>query len=417
MLKTESRREIRQKLAAWLPDQSLFVSHSGEEMESSRDDVFPFEVNRNFFYLTGIDSPDAIYVMLKRNQNIRELLFVHIPTPMEQRWMNRHFDAEAVKKDTGISGLYPRESFDEMLSRLMFRGDIESLYVDVSRYDATRPLNTAQLIAGKLLQEYPYLSMHNAFPFIAKQRTIKYPEEIEDHRKAVEITELGVKNMLAHMKPGMKEYEIEAYYDFVLRSHGVKIPAFTTIAAAGANANHMHYMDNDAVTKDGDLILFDLGARWNYYCADVSRTYPVNGRFTERQKQLYHAVLLGLKAAEDASKPGVVKDDLQNLSRHVMAEELIRIGKISREEEIAKYYMHGSGHTIGLDTHDAGDYDLLLEKDMMFTLEPGLYFDDEGMGIRIEDTLLVTDTDVEILSAGIPKEIDEIEAYMREHHD
>ncbi len=417
MLKTESRREIRQKLAAWLPDQSLFVSHSGDEMESSRDDVFPFEVNRNFFYLTGIDSPDAIYVMLKRNQTIREMLFVHIPTPMEQRWMNKHFDAEAVKKDTGISGLYPRESFDEMLSRLMFRGDIESLYVEVSRYDATRPLNTAQLLAQKLQQEYPYLTMHNAFPFITKLRTIKYPEEIEDHRKAVEITELGVKNMLAHMKPGMKEYEIEAYYDFVLRSHGVKVPAFTTIAASGANANHMHYMDNDAVTKDGDLILFDLGARWNYYCADVSRTYPVNGVFTERQKQLYHAVLLGLKAAEDASKPGAVKDDLQNLSRHVMAEELIRIGKISREEEIAKYYMHGSGHTIGLDTHDAGDYDLLLEKDMMFTLEPGLYFDDEGMGIRIEDTLLVTDTGVEILSAGIPKEIDEIEAYMREHHD
>ena len=175
----------------------------------------------------------------------------------------------------------------------------------------------------------------------------------------------------------------------------------------------MHYVDNDTQTKDGDLILFDLGAQWNYYCADVSRTYPVNGKFTERQKQLYNIVLKGLEAAENASKPGQLKSELQQISKKVMAEELVKIGKIEKEEDISKYYFHGSGHNIGLNTHDVGDHnDLLLEENLMFTLEPGLYFDDEAIGIRIEDTLLVTKDGVEVMSAGIPKTVEEIEAFM-----
>ncbi|MBP0969238.1 MAG: M24 family metallopeptidase, partial [Oscillospiraceae bacterium] len=160
-----------------------------------------------------------------------------------------------------------------------------------------------------------------------------------------------------------------------------------------------------------------LGAQVDRYCTDVSRTYPVNGKYTERQKQLYNAVLAGLKAAEAATKPGQKKNELQDISKRVMAEELIKIGKISRPEEIDQYYFHGSGHFIGLNTHDVGDNgDIILEKDMMFTLEPGLYFRDENMGFRIEDTILITEDGCDILSDIIPKEIDEIEAYMAEYN-
>jgi Xaa-Pro aminopeptidase len=245
-------------------------------------------------------------------------------------------------------------------------------------------------------------------------RTVKSKEEIEAHYKSAAITEEAVKNMLKNMKPGMTECQIEAYYDFVLKSHNVKIPAFWTIAATGKNACIMHYVDNDTKTKDGDMILFDLGAQWDHYCTDVSRTYPVNGKFTERQKQLYNAVLKGLDAALAATKPGQLKGELQLISKRVMAEELVKIGKISTVEEIDKYYFHGSGHFIGLNTHDVGDHDgMILEEDMMFTLEPGLYFDDEEIGIRIEDTILVTKDGCEVLSAGIPKTVEEIEAFMK----
>ena len=171
-------------------------------------------------------------------------------------------------------------------------------------------------------------------------RTVKSKEEIEAHYKSAAITEEAVKNMLKNMKPGMTESQIEAYYDFVLKSHNVKIPAFWTIAATGKNACIMHYVDNNTKTKDGDMILFDLGAQWDHYCTDVSRTYPVNGKFTERQKQLYNVVLKGLDAALAATKPGQLKGELQLISKRVMAEELVKIGKISTVEEIDKYYFH-----------------------------------------------------------------------------
>ena len=167
------------------------------------------------------------------------------------------------------------------------------------------------------------------------------------------------------------------------------------------------------MAEDGDLVLFDLGARSGYYCADVSRTFPVNGKFTERQRRLYEIVLKGLQAAIEAAYPGQIKDDLQKISRQVMARELVRIGMIRREEEIDRYYLHGSGHFIGLYTHDVGESPKnRLEENMVFTLEPGLYFPEEGIGIRIEDTLLVTENGCEVLTAGIPKTVEEIEALM-----
>ena len=163
--------------------------------------------------------------------------------------------------------------------------------------------------------------------------------------------------------------------------------------------------------------MFDLGAQWDLYCTDVSRTFPVNGKFTEKQKMLYNVVLKGLETAISLSKPGQLKSELQQISKKVMAEELVKIGYIEKEEDISKYYMHGSGHFIGLNVHDVGDYnDIVLAEDMMFTLEPGLYFDDEKLGIRIEDTILITKDGCEVFSGGIPKTVEEIEAYMAQYN-
>ncbi|MBQ7815971.1 MAG: M24 family metallopeptidase, partial [Oscillospiraceae bacterium] len=335
------------------------------------------------------------------------------PTEWELRWLGTRFDKESFIESSGVANLVPNENWDSFIARLLFRNDIQDLYIDLARFDMNYPANETQKRANRLKEIYPFLSIYNMYHTVCKMRSVKDAAEIALHRKAAAITEEAVKHMLVNIKPGMTESQMEAYYDFVLKSHGCKFPAFETIAATGKNACIMHYMNNDTVAQDGEMILFDLGAQWELYCTDVSRTYPVNGKFTERQKQLYNIVLKGLEVAESMSKPGQLKSELQHISKKVMAEELIKIGMIEKEEEISKYYMHGSGHFIGLNVHDVGDYeDTVLAEDMMFTLEPGLYFDEEKLGIRIEDTILITKDGCEVLSAGIPKTVEEIEEFM-----
>ena len=417
MLSSSFYSNNRKRLVDTMVDHSFYYCHSGSEIESTDDETYLFEPYRNFVYLTGVDKPECILLILKNNNEVQEFLFMHIPTPMEQRWIGASFDMKQVQESTGIQRIVDIREFDNMMSRFLFSGVIQDVYMDMARYKKDYDPNKEQRIANSFKEVYPYLTFHNAYPTVCKMRRVKSEEEIEAHRVACNITEEGVKLMLDHMKPGMKECQIEAYYDFVLKSYNVKKPAFSTIAATGKNACVMHYVENDTVCEENSLILFDLGAKWDYYCADVSRTYPVSGKFTERQKQLYNVVLKGLEVAESLSKPGQKKNELQQISKQVMAEELVKIGNIENVEEIDKYYFHGSGHYIGLNTHDVGDErDVVLEENTMFTLEPGLYFDDEKIGIRIDDTLLVTKEGCEILSGGIPKTVEEIETYMAEHN-
>ena len=413
MSNTEFYVNRRKRFAETMVDNSFYFVCSGNTIESTDDAEYTFQPYRNFVYLTGRQDVDATLVISKINGKVSETLFMHIPTEKELRWIGTRFDSEEIKASTGIPTLVPNETWDSFISRMMFYNDVQDVYIDLARYNMNYPANEAQKRANRLKEIYPFLNIHNAYQTICRMRTVKDAAEIADHRKAAAITEEAVKYMISNMKVGMTESQIEAYYDFVVKSHGCKFPAFTTIAATGKNACIMHYVDNDTATKDGDMILFDLGAQWNLYCTDVSRTYPVNGKFTERQKMLYNVVLKGLEVAESLSKPGQLKSELQQISKKVMAEELVKLGVIEKEEEISKYYMHGSGHFIGLNVHDVGDTnDIVLAEDMMFTLEPGLYFDDEKLGIRIEDTILITKDGCEVLSGGIPKTVEEIEAFM-----
>lgn len=407
-------QERRKKLLDQLGDNFLLLVQSGELVESTDDETYLFEPIRNFVYLTGQKAPGAMYLAYKVAGKVTELLLMHIPSEMEQRWQGTKFDPEAIRESTGIQRVVDSQRFEDLVSRLLYDNDIQHCYINLARWKMSYAPNPDQRLANRLREAYPYLQIHNVYHTICKMRTVKDEYEIRCHRKACQITEEAVKHMMRNMKPGMTECQIEAYYDFVLKSYNVKPPAFATIAAAGKNACVMHYVDNDTPTRDGQLILFDLGAQWEFYCADVSRTFPVNGRFTPRQKKLYNVVLKGLEAAEALSRPGQKKNELQAISKQVMAEELVKIGKIEKPEEIDKYYFHGSGHYIGLNTHDVGDQpDAVLQENTVFTLEPGLYFDDEEIGIRIEDTILVTKDGCEILSAGIPKTVEEIEAFLQ----
>ena len=403
-----SRRSLYRDL---LEDNSVGFVFSGEEKEDRGDQMFPFTPYANFYYLTGFDQPKAVFAAWKIHGIYKEILFIDHPDEMKARWQGISYDKDTVKRDTGIQQVEYLERFEEKLPFFGRRNAIEHLYVDIANWEEGFVQNPAQKFTQKVLGCFPYLRVHNTFSDLAHMRQVKTKEEIDLHRKACEITTEGVKSILENLRPGMHEYEIEAYFDFALKSRNAR-HAFSTIAASGKNACVLHYVANDRVMEDGDMILFDLGAEWGNYASDVSRTFPVNGRFTEKQRALYEVVLKGLEAAIAKTRPGQPKNELQEISKAVMAQELIRLGMIEKPEEIMKYYFHSSGHYIGLYTHDVGNDEAILEKDMMFTLEPGLYFEELGIGIRIEDTILVTDDGCDVLTAGIPKTPEEIEAFM-----
>jgi len=247
---------------------------------------------------------------------------------------------------------------------------------------------------------------------IAALRLIKSEEEIELIREAIDITDKGIKALMINSKAGMKEYELEAYFDFTLKSNGVTDYAFHTIAAGGKNATILHYHENNSELKNDELVLFDLGAQYKYYNADISRTFPVNGKFTERQKQVYNVVLRAQEAVTAIAKPGILFSVLNETAKKVLTEGCIELGLIKETSELSKYYFHGVSHYLGLDTHDVGSRDIELRPGMVFTNEPGLYIEEENIGIRIEDDILITEDGCENLSKQIIKTVEEIEEFM-----
>ena len=210
----------------------------------------------------------------------------------------------------------------------------------------------------------------------------------------------------------MKEHQLEAYFNFDLKMAGVKDFAFPSIVASGPNGTILHYVENDREVQDGELVLLDLGAQYGYYSADISRTFPANGKFSARQKELYEIVLKAQAAVIEAIKPGFPMKELNEITKKVLTEELMRIGLIKEDSELANYYYHGVSHYLGLDTHDVGVYDGELQPGMVITVEPGLYVAQEQIGIRIEDDVLVTKDGAEVLSSAIPKQVADIEAIM-----
>jgi len=269
------------------------------------------------------------------------------------------------------------------------------------------------VFAKEFQAQYPFVGLRNLYPTIAKMRQIKSAEEVENIRTAIEKTRIGIEAMMKASKPGMFEYEIEAHYDFAAKLNGVQERAFHTIAASGVNATVLHYDTNNVQTKDDDLILFDLGCAWNHYAADITRTFPVNGKFTTRQKEVYQAVLDVEKAVIEAIKPEVKMSELNKIARDLLTDKCRELGLIGdNDNDVLNYYYHSIGHSLGLDTHDVGGRDFVLQPGMVITIEPGLYIEAESIGVRIEDDILVTENGHENLSIGIIREVDEIEAFM-----
>ena len=362
-MKGQFYKAKRRKLLEKVKDNSVIVLFAGNAPKKTADEAYPFTPNRNFYYLTGVQEPDHILLMSKINGKEKNVLFI---------------------KDIDLE----RDAFNSMNS-------------------------ISQIFAKEIVSKYPQISVRNIYASIAALRLIKSNEEIENIKEAIKITIAGVETLMKNAQDGMKEYELEAYFDFNCKSKGVKDLAFNTIAATGKNATVLHYVDNNAEMKDGDLILFDLGAQYKYYNADISRTFPVNGKFTARQKEVYNAVLKVNEEIIKTIKPGITTAELNAKANYLLGEACVSLGLLEDKKDFRKYYFHSIGHSLGLDTHDVIiDRNFTFEPGMVYTVEPGLYIPEESIGIRIEDDILVTEDGSINLTKGMIKTVEEIEDFM-----
>lgn len=406
---TKNRRNLMDKIE----DNSLVVMFAGNAPLKSADENYNFTPNRNFYYLTGIDRENMLLLMSKRNNKVEETLFIEKSDPILAKWVGEKMSGEEAKGISGIESTEYVEAFNGNIHKYLNSNNFNKLYLNLEKMNFDSPASKAHEFAKTVTEKYPYVKIDNVFPLISALRTIKSDEEVEYIKEAIEITKEGIKNIMKNAGPGMMEYELEAYFDFTIKSKGIKDYAFNTIAASGKNATVLHYGKNHAKTNDNDLILFDLGAQYRYYNADITRTFPVNGKFTERQKLLYNIVLKAQSEVIQMMKPGVQFKALNEKCREILAQECIGIGLIKEAGELSKYYYHGVSHYLGLDTHDVGDREAVLEKGMVLTVEPGLYIEEEGIGIRIEDDVLITEDGHDVLSKNFLKKVEEIEEFMK----
>ncbi|AJG96747.1 xaa-pro aminopeptidase [Clostridium beijerinckii] len=407
--------ENRSKLMNSVEDNSVMILFAGKPAKKTGDEFYQFTPDKNFYYLTGIQEDGHLVVLSKYNNIVSEKLFLTDLDLDKEMWSGKTLRDFEGKEISGINDVSYMKEFTSYLNVLIKGKEKVNLYLDLDREEFEESDSVSNRFAKEIISKYPHINIKNFTSIIAPLRMVKSENEIKEMRKAIEITIEGVKSLMKNVKAGMKEYEIEAYFDFECKTRGVKDYAFRTIAAAGKNATILHYVDNNSELKDGDLILFDLGAQWNLYNADITRAFPINGKFTQRQKEVYEAVLRVNKAVIERIKPGVDSRELNVWAKDLIAQECIELGLIKEKSEVNKYYWHKIGHSLGLDTHDLGilGREFTFAEGMVFTVEPGIYIAEENIGIRIEDDILVTKDGCEVLTKNMIKEIDEIEEFMK----
>ena len=407
------REEVFNKMEA----NSVLILFSGIESHVSADEYAPFEANRNFFYLTGLRRDNMVLVMDKAVEEPKTFLYIEEADETVVRWTGKKVSVEEAKEVTGIEDVRFIDSFQGEISRIMTREDVKNFYFDCYREQVSDLADYNAVKAKEFTDKYLGVTVKNLHPIIAEMRMQKDNDEIAQIREAVRVTDEGLKRVLKKLEPGKKEYQAQADFEYTIKYLGAEGPSFATIAGSGMNGTMLHYETNQETCKDGDLLLLDLGAKWQGYCSDITRTYPVNGTYTDRQKKVYNIVLKANRAVAKAAKPGMTLRELNDICKKVLAEGCIELGLIKEEKEIDKYYMHGVSHHLGIDVHDVTvASNSKLRPGAVITDEPGLYIDEWETGIRIEDDLLITEDGCEVLSEAIMRNPDEIERYMAEYH-
>lgn len=413
----------REKFISKLPKNSLTIIFAGKEVVVSEDENYPYEVNRNFFYLTGIRQENSVLLINKGIVQSSIFLLIDEFDPHKEVWTGIRLKANECQEISGIKNIDFTKNLENRIDEIILDNDLEDYNLCLD-YNSTaivdykddgefhHPTYVSDFVKS-IKKKYSKIKINNINPILMEQRMIKSPYEIEEIKKAIANTNHALNGVLSILKPGLKEYDISSYFSYRIAEMDNAKTAFNTIAASGKNAVILHYPHPKDELKDGDLLLLDLGAENKGYRADISRTYPINGTFTPLQKKIYQIVLRCNKETIKYAKPGLTIYELQDFATNFMTGELISEGLILNQEEIRKYYYHNVSHHLGIDTHDLSDRSMKLRPGMVITVEPGLYFKEYGIGIRIEDDVLITENGVEVLSKDIIKEIDDIENAMK----
>ena len=393
------------------------VIFSGCAPMKSLDESYPFAVDRNFFYLTGIERENMILVLKKSyTGDYSEALYIEPYDEVLAKWVGGRMREAEATEISGITSVRNIGDFDDDLNSLVeYTRGLGKLrvYLDLWRYTKDQADTPAHRLAARLQSKYPAVGIEEIYGDMAALRACKGEEELAFMRQAQEATRIAIEAMMTHAKPEMNESELEGAYDFALMKQCVRQHAFPSIVAGGKRATTLHYGENNQVVHDGEMVLIDLGAAVGNYCADISRTFPVNGKFTHRQKELYNTVLEAQRIVMENAKPGITTRGLNQLVVDYYESRLDDLGLRKEGKGVRDYYYHGVSHHLGLDTHDiCTDRERTLQPGMVITVEPGLYVEDESIGIRIENDVLITEDGCVDLSADILKTVDEIEALM-----
>lgn len=429
-IENQTYQSRRERVIQALPDNAVAIIRTGDLCTRNNDCEYEFRPNSSFFYLTGYPEPNA-YALINSNG---DTVLVNLPKdPEREQWDGFRYGVEGAINTFGVCDAAPLEELDDAALALLdgascvaFAFDDETLRNQVHGWCDTL---TARVRAGAIApKEFVNLS-----PVIAEMRLYKDAEEIALMEKAAQISVAAHKQAMRAVRPGMKEYELEAELNYVFMKSGARQPAYNNIVASGSNACVLHYIKNDDIIEDGELVLIDAGAEYGCYAGDITRTFPANGKFSEAQAALYQVVLDAHTAGLKELRVGVPYESCHNVAVRTLTEGLVRLGLLSGDVDslieskaFRDFYMHNTGHWLGLDVHDCGAYKIngesrLLEEGMVLTIEPGLYVSEDnesvdakwrGIGIRIEDDVLIRADGPYILTHGLPREISEIEAFM-----
>lgn len=412
----------RKNLAARLPARALAITNANDVLPTNADGTFPIHPNSDLFYLSGIEQEESILVLFPDcpNPKHREILFVREPSEHLKIWEGYKHSKDDAQKISGIQTVYWTKDFDNIFQLLA--ANAETFFLNDNEHSrAANEVETRdQRFNKKIRLDFPLHKIDRLAPHLHDLRFCKSPLEVKQIKQAIEVTARGFRRVLRMVKPGVTEYEIEAEWakEFIRRRCKF---AYTPIVASGGNACVLHYLQNDQTCRKGELLLMDVGACYANYNADLTRTIPVSGKFTRRQKQVYNAVLRVLRQCIENATIGKSLKEWQTDSHDMMTEEMLRLKLITKAQvkkqdpdqpACRKYYMHGLGHSLGLDVHDVCNGQTEFRENSVFTVEPGIYLPDEGFGVRLEDDIQITKNGPVNLMSKIPIEAEEIEQIM-----
>jgi Xaa-Pro aminopeptidase len=414
----------RAKLTFALAPKSIVILSSNDIMPTNADGTMGFKQQTDLFYLTGIDQEETLLILYPDapEEHLKEILFVKETSELISIWEGHKLAKKEATEISGIKNIQWTENFEAILKTIMYSAEFVYLHANEHIRNASLVETQNDRLAKKIKENYPLHTIKRLAPLLNTIRMVKESAELEALQKAIDITEKAFRRVLSFTKPGVSEFEIEAEFihEFIKRRSGGF--AYTPIIASGANACVLHYISNELPCQDGDLLLLDVGASYGNYNADMTRTIPVNGRFSPRQKAVYLAVQSVLDFASELMKPGIFWVDYQKEVERFMEGQLIDLGLFSRKDVekqnpnaplFKKYFMHGVAHHLGLDVHDVWDKYKPFEAGMVLTCEPGIYIREEGLGIRLENNLLITENGTDNLMKHIPIHWEEIEQLMQ----